>query len=76
MKFIIESVGKCSGRLGTLTGIEKFPELSLKTPILLQTTKVSDITKDFHAVFLEILLFWIKFLIIRVEVFPICRGKL
>ncbi|XP_059614486.1 queuine tRNA-ribosyltransferase accessory subunit 2 [Phlebotomus argentipes] len=39
MKFMVESISKCSGRLGALTGIERLPDVVLKTPVLLQTTR-------------------------------------
>ncbi|XP_055689915.1 queuine tRNA-ribosyltransferase accessory subunit 2 [Lutzomyia longipalpis] len=39
MKFAIESVSKCSGRLGKLSGIERLPDICLKTPILFQNTR-------------------------------------
>lgn len=35
MKFIVESVSKCSGRLGLLTNIERLADRSYKTPFLL-----------------------------------------
>lgn len=37
MKFFIESVTKCSGRLGLITALERLPEKSFKTPLLLLT---------------------------------------
>lgn len=35
MKFVVQSVSKCSGRLGLLTNIERLPDRSYKTPLLL-----------------------------------------
>lgn len=35
MKFVLETVSKCSGRLGLFTGIERLPEKSFKTPMAL-----------------------------------------
>ncbi|XP_070507388.1 queuine tRNA-ribosyltransferase accessory subunit 2 [Chironomus tepperi] len=37
MKFVIEPATKCAGRLGILTGIERIPDKSYKTPLLLFT---------------------------------------
>lgn len=35
MKFVLESVSKCSGRLGVFTNIERLPDRTFKTPLLL-----------------------------------------
>lgn len=35
MKFVLESVTKCSGRLGLLTNIERLPDKTFRTPLLL-----------------------------------------
>lgn len=35
MKFIVESISKCSGRLGLITNIERLPDRTYKTPLLL-----------------------------------------
>ncbi|CAG9799320.1 unnamed protein product [Chironomus riparius] len=37
MKFVIEPAKKCAGRLGLLTGIDRIPDKSYKTPLLLFT---------------------------------------
>lgn len=37
MKFVLESVTKCSGRLGLFTKIERLPEKTFKTPLMLFT---------------------------------------
>ena len=37
MKFVIEPATKCAGRLGLLTGIDRIPDKSYKTPLLLFT---------------------------------------
>lgn len=35
MKFVVESVSKCSGRIGLLSNIERLPDRVYKTPLLL-----------------------------------------
>ena len=35
MKFVVESVSKCSGRLGMLSSIERLADRSYKTPFLM-----------------------------------------
>lgn len=48
MKFVINSVTKCSGRLGKIT-LERLPDLELKTPLLILNTKVRNNGKiNFH----------------------------
>lgn len=45
MKFVVETLSKCSGRLGLISNIERLPDFKLETPLLLLTTKVSFISQ-------------------------------
>lgn len=62
MKFVIDSVTKCSGRLGKIT-LERIPDLELKTPLLILNTKVRNNGKKNFIIFNR------KKLICRVPVF-------
>lgn len=52
MKFVIDSVTKCSGRLGKIT-LERLPGLELKTPLLILNTKVRNNGKLFYIVLIK-----------------------
>lgn len=43
MKFTPESMTRCAARLGALTEIERLPNLSFETPLLLLYTKVKSL---------------------------------
>lgn len=61
MKFVLESVTKCSGRLGLFTNIERLPDRTFKTPMMLylnpQLSREVSFIKHQHVFLLPAILF-------------------